>query len=310
MARPLQLSAPQVSANEALFEAARAGDIPRIEMALAQGANINATSRYNVTPLIFAASNGRLEAVKLLVARGANVNAEDSFYRSTAAAMALGNGHIDIAIFLLQNGWEGGADDLALFGVQSDNATLVNTALTSKVTRQGVQAALGAAERMKRAALIPILKTALDALPAEPAAPAFVVDPATLGRYAGTYRAGADGMTMTVSVQEGSLTAQVQGQPAFRLTPSAAGVFRVPEVNATLTFNERAGLVESIQLVQGPATIVLARVTSTSAPVARYGGQACRIHLRACGRYGGQAHRTHCPPQLAFLPGRRRQRQR
>jgi outer membrane protein assembly factor BamB len=80
-------------------------------------------------------------------------------------------------------------------------------------------------------------------------------------------------MTMTVSAQEGSLTAQVPGQPAFRLTPSAAGVFRVPEVNATLTFNERAGLVESIQLVQGPATIVLARVapetaSASPAPVA------------------------------------------
>ena len=228
------------SANEALFEAARAGDIPRIEAALAQGAGINATSRYNVTPLIFAASNGRLEAVKLLVARGANVNAQDSFYRSSAAAMALGNGHVDVAVFLLQNGWESGADYVALFGVQSDNAALVKTALTSKVTHQGLQAALGAAERMKRAALIPILKAALDALPAASAAPAFAVDPATLVRYAGTYRADVGEMTMTVSAQEGSLSAQMQGQPAFRLTPSAAGVFRVPEVNATLTFNERA----------------------------------------------------------------------
>ena len=106
-------------------------------------------------------------------------------------------------VFLLQNGWEGGADFLALFGVQSDNAALVKTALASKVTRQGLQAAFGAAERMKRAALIPILKAALDALPAEPAAPAFVVDPATLGRYAGTYRAGTAGMTMTVSCPGG-----------------------------------------------------------------------------------------------------------
>ena len=252
-------SAIAQSANEALFEAARAGDVRAIEAALAAGANVNATSRYDVTPLIFAASNGRLEAVKLLVAQGANVNAQDSFYRSSAAGMAIGNGHVDVAVFLLQNGWEGGADFLTLFGVQSDNAALVKTALASKVTRQGLQSALGAAERMKRAALIPILKAALDALPAEPAAPAFVVDPATLGRYAGTYRAGTAGMTMTVVVQEGTLTAQVPGQPAFRLTPSAAGVFRVPEVGATLTFTERGGLAESIQLVQGPATIVLAR---------------------------------------------------
>ncbi len=257
------------SANEALFEAARAGDVRAIEAALAAGASVNATSRYDVTPLIFAASNGRLDAVKLLVARGANVNAQDSFYRSSAAGMAIGNGHVDVAVFLLQNGWEGGADSLAIFGVQSDNAALVKTALAGKVTRQGLQSALGAAERMKRAALVPILKAALDALPAEPAAPAFVVDPAMLGRYAGTYRAGTAGMTMTVTVQEGTLTAQVPGQPAFRLTPSAAGVFRVPEVGATLTFTERGGPAESIQLVQGPATIVLARITpeaSASAP--------------------------------------------
>jgi outer membrane protein assembly factor BamB len=259
------------SANEALFEAARAGDIPRIESALAQGAAINATSRYNVTPLIFAASNGRLEAVKLLVARGADVNAQDSFYRSSAAMMALGNGHIDVAVFLAQNGWEGGADQLALFGVQSDNATLVKTALTNKVTYKGVQAALSAAERMKRAALTPILKAALDALPAEPASPSFAVDPATLGRYAGTYRADVGGMILTISAQEGSLNAQMQGQPAFRLTPSAAGVFRVPEVNATLTFNERAGAVESILLEQGPAKIIFGRaapetVSASAAP--------------------------------------------
>ena len=179
------------SANEALFEAARAGDVARIEAALAQGAGINATSRYNVTPLIFAASNGRLEAVKLLVARGANVNAEDSFYRSTAAQMALGNGHIDVALLLFQNGWDG-ANTLMGFGVQSDNVALVKTALTGKVTHQAVLAALAAAERLKRAALIPILKAALDALPAEPAVPAFAVDPATLGRYAGTYRTSAE----------------------------------------------------------------------------------------------------------------------
>ena len=73
-------------ANEALWEAARAGDITRISAALAQGADVNAKARYDVTALIFAASSGRLDAVKLLVARGANVNAEDSFYKATAVA--------------------------------------------------------------------------------------------------------------------------------------------------------------------------------------------------------------------------------
>jgi outer membrane protein assembly factor BamB len=256
------------SANDALFEAARAGDVARIEAALAQGAAVNATARYNVTPLIFAASNGRLDAVKLLVSRGADVNAEDTFYRATAAVMAVTNGHVDVAVFLLQNGWDRGADFLTLFGVQSDNASLVKTALAGKVTRQGVEAALGAAERLKRPALVPILKTAVDALPAEPAVPEFAVDAATLARYGGTYRAGTGGMTMTVNVQDGSLTAQVAGQPSFRLRPAAPGLFRVPEVGATLTFTERGGPAESIQLVQGPATIVLGRITAEAAAAA------------------------------------------
>src|SRR5215510_2362976 len=85
------------AANDALWEAARAGDTAKITAALAQGANVNAKSRYDVTALFFAASSGRLEAVKLLVSRGADVNAQDTFYHATAADMALGNGHADVA---------------------------------------------------------------------------------------------------------------------------------------------------------------------------------------------------------------------
>ena len=85
------------AANESLWEAARAGDTAGITAALGQGADVNAKSRYDVTPLIFAAGNGRLDAVKLLLARGADVNAQDTFYRARAADMAMANGHIDVA---------------------------------------------------------------------------------------------------------------------------------------------------------------------------------------------------------------------
>ena len=111
-------------ANEALWEAARAGDTARITAALAQGADVNAKSRYDVTALIFASSNGRLDAVKLLVSRGADVNAQDSFYRARAAEMALTNGHVDVPLFLLQSGAE--ADGSLAAAVQFNNAALVN----------------------------------------------------------------------------------------------------------------------------------------------------------------------------------------
>ncbi len=254
------------AANESLWEAARAGDLTRITAALAQGADVNAKARYDVTPLIFAAGNGRLDAVKLLLARGADINAQDTFYRARAADMAMANGHADVAIFLVQNGSD--ADSALAAGVQMNQEALVKAALAGKTTRQGLQSAMAMAGTMKRDALQSIIKASLDKLPAEVAAPAFAVSAATLPKYAGTYRDAATGLTMTVTLENGDLMSQVQGQPAVRLVPSAENVFRVVEVNATLTFNERGGLVESIGLVQGPANLTLVRVTPEAAAAA------------------------------------------
>jgi hypothetical protein len=254
------------AANEALWEASRAGDTTRITAALTQGADVNAKSRYDVTPLIFAAGNGRLEAVRLLVSRGANVNAQDTFYRARAADMAMTNGHADVAIFLVQNGSD--PDSALATAVATNHEGLLNAALAGKVTRQGLQSAMGLAGTMKREAMIPIIKGGLDKLPAETAPPAFAVNPGTLPKFAGTYRDNASGLTMTVTLESGTLMSQVQGQPSVRLVPTAENVFRVIEVNATLTFNERGGVVESVGLVQGPANLTLARVTPEAAAAA------------------------------------------
>jgi len=251
------------AANEALWQAARDGDTAGITAALAKGADVNAKSRYDVTALIFAAGSGRLEAVKLLISRGADVNAQDTFYRARAAEMAITNGYVDVALHLLQNGADG--DGLLAMGVQTNNEAIVKAAVSGTVSRQALQNALTLATNMKREAFAPLIKAALDKLPPE-TAPAFSVNPAVLPKYAGNYRDAASGLTMTVTVQNGALMGQVQGQPQVRLVPTAENVFRVVEVNATLTFNERAGLVESIGLVQGPANLTLARVTAEAAP--------------------------------------------
>ena len=254
------------AANELLWEAARAGDVARITAALGKGADVNAKSRYDVTALIFAAGSGRLEAVKLLVARGADVNAQDSFYRARATDMALGNGHQEVGIYLLQNGAI--ADEALSAGVGQNNEPVVKAAVAGRVTRERLQTALRQAETAKRDALVSIIRTALDKLPPEPAASVFAVDAATLPRYAGTYRDAASGLNAAVTVQDGSLMLQMQGQPAVRLVPTGPNVFRVVEVNATLTFNERGGLVESIGLVQGPVTMTWTRATESAAPAA------------------------------------------
>jgi len=252
------------AANEALWQASRDGDTAGITAALAKGADVNAKSRYDVTALFFAAGSGRLEAVKLLIARGADVNAQDTFYRGRAADMAITNGHTDVTLFLLQSG--ANADNVLWSAVQGNVEAVVKAAVAGNVTRQGLNTALKLAGTAKREALVPLIKVALDKLPAD-AAPTFTVNPAVLPKYAGSYRDAASGLTMTVTVQNDALMGQVQGQPQVRLVPTAENVFRVVEVNATLTFNERGGVVESIGLVQGPANLTLARVTA-DAPAA------------------------------------------
>jgi hypothetical protein len=265
-AMTLVLAQGSQAANESLWEAARAGDTARITAALAQGADVNAKSRYDVTPLIFAAGNGRLEAVKLLLARGADVNALDTFYRARAADMAMVNGYTEVAIFLVQNGSD--ADSALAGGVQGNQEALVRAALAGKVTRRGLQSAISMAGVMKREALVPLIKGALDKLPAEAAAPAFAANPATFPKYVGTFRDTATGLTLAVTLENGTLSAQMQGQPAIRLVPSAENVFRIVEVNATLTFNERGGFVESVGLVQGPANLTYVRTTPEAAAAA------------------------------------------
>lgn len=168
-------------ANEALWEAARAGDTTRITAALAQGADVNAKARYDVTALFFAASSGRLDAVRLLVARGANVNAVDSFYKATAVGMAATNGHTAVVLYLVQNG--ASADDVLVFALQANDETLVKAAVAGKITRQGLRQGLTLATTLNRPAFAPIIKEALDKLPAEPPPPVFAVDAARLPQY-------------------------------------------------------------------------------------------------------------------------------
>ena len=89
--------------------------------------------------------------------------------------------------------------------------------------------------------------------------------------------------------------------------PTAENVFRVVEVNATLTFNERSGLVESIGLVQGPANLTLARVTPEAAAAAAAAPAAATAPPSAAAADGASGHGSS---QLAGLSWRRRRRQR
>jgi outer membrane protein assembly factor BamB len=210
--------------------------------------------------------NGRVDAVTLLIARGADINAVDTFYRARALDMAVTNGFADVGVVLLQSGARGG-DAALMAGVQLNHQALVEAALRADVTRATVQAALGAATQQKREQLLPMIETALAALPAEAAAPAFAVDPATLPRFAGTYGDANAAFRIAVRIENGSLVAQADGQPAFPLVATAANAFRanIPAASIAITFNGTGAQAESLTLVQGQANITLARAAATPA---------------------------------------------
>jgi outer membrane protein assembly factor BamB len=262
----LLLQTTGAPANESLWEAARAGDVARITAALDRGADVNAKSRYDVTPLTFAAGSGHLAAVKLLVERGADVNALDSFYRARAADMALSNGHSDVAIFLLQKGSKSG-DSALISGAQSGNIELVKAALATGPNRQTLQTAIAVAEGGGRTAITPVIRAALDALPPEPVIPAFPLDPATLPRFAGTYRDAASGVAITFGIQNGALMATAPGQPTLTLVPTSERAFRATtNANLTFSFGERGGVMESVTLGTNSLTLLRAAATPPASP--------------------------------------------
>ena len=157
------------------------------------------------------------------------------------------------------------ADGLLAMGVQQNQEALVKAAVAGKVTRQGLQTALDARREHE----------ARGARSAHQGGARQAAARARAGVHASTLRCSRSTraptatrpavLPPTVSVQNDALMLQMQGGPLVRLVPTAENVFRVVEVNATLTFNERGGLVESIGLVQGPANLTLARVTANAA---------------------------------------------
>lgn len=103
----LSLAVPVWSADEKadqLLAATRKGDLPTVKRLLDEGANVNARTRYDSTPLFFACDRGHIEIVRLLIERGANLNVKDNFYNATALGWAMSKKHEGIVELLVEKG--------------------------------------------------------------------------------------------------------------------------------------------------------------------------------------------------------------
>jgi ankyrin repeat protein len=89
-----------------LIKAAKDGDLPAIQTALAGGDDINGRDKSGATALMWAANGGHAEVVKLLLEKGADVNVKRIGDGITALAVAAQNGHTELVNLLLEKGAE------------------------------------------------------------------------------------------------------------------------------------------------------------------------------------------------------------
>ncbi len=77
-----------------LHEAAKEGDLPKVNSLIEGGADVNVRTGNGATPLHFAADRGHIDVVELLISKGANVNA-NNFWETPMAWAGMVTLHTD-----------------------------------------------------------------------------------------------------------------------------------------------------------------------------------------------------------------------
>ena len=99
----VSIMSSQRDLDEALRKAAAGGRLEEIRSLLDRGANINAVTTYNRTPLHYASINGHHQCIELLLDRGANINAVKAD-KWTPLHFASINGHHQCIELLIDRG--------------------------------------------------------------------------------------------------------------------------------------------------------------------------------------------------------------
>lgn len=68
--------------NTVLHTACSEGDLKKIQLLIAEGANVNAVNKSLQTPLHYACQRNNVEVVKYLLKSGANIGCEDKYNRT------------------------------------------------------------------------------------------------------------------------------------------------------------------------------------------------------------------------------------
>jgi hypothetical protein len=246
----------QQSLDEDLLAAARKGELARVKELLAKGANIEAKTRYGITPLFYAAWSGHADVVRYLASQGAQVDVSDTFYKMPALAAAVDKGHTEVVKALVEAGVKNPSAALGM-AASKGNRELVEYLLARGGATPGQLAeAWEAAERGKHSEIIVMLKQAGAAPPKKPD---FQVDAATLAAYAGTYRGEPIG-ELNFTVKDGKLFGGPPGQ-AMEFGAFDNENFALLQMQQVrIRFVTEGGKTTGAVLTQGQITVNLKRV--------------------------------------------------
>jgi ankyrin repeat protein len=242
--------------DEELLAAARRGELARVKELLAKGANIEAKTRYGITPLFYAAWGGHADVVRYLASQGAQVDVSDTFYKMPAYMAALDKGRTEAVKALIEAGLKNPASGLGMAASRGNKEIVEMLLAKGGATAEQLSNALQGAERGKHTEIVEMLKKAGAAPPKKPD---FEVDAATLASYAGTYRGEPIG-DLTIALKDGKLVLNTQGQQmemgAF--DKENFTLIQVPQVK--IRFVAESGKVTGAVLTQGQMTVNLKRV--------------------------------------------------
>jgi outer membrane protein assembly factor BamB len=263
--------------GEALREAARAGDLARIEALLAAGAPVDAPARYGQTPLYYAAEKGHLAAAKRLVEAGANVNVRDGFFGASALEIALQSGHVELARYLLTHGAEDASSALAT-AIERDDPELAQAALATGLIEP---LDLAAARREVEGGAGPKLRELLAAATVKPRPRSpYKAAPERLSALAGRYRENS-GREVTVAVRGEGLGLTFPGEAEMLLASVAKDRFDSADGNLSMVFGGRGGLVEWARVNRGGELSFFGVVTADPTPLRTAAKDGAEVKMEA-----------------------------
>jgi len=246
----------QSALDEDLLAAARKGDLAQVQALLGKGAKLEAVSRYNQTPLFFAARNGHEDVVRFLLEKGANPKVSDSFYKMSLVAAAADKGNTGVVRMLLDAGAGDEGPVLAMAAGRGQMQMAEMVLARGKLKPEDLSSALQAAQQRKQSEMIALLEKAGAKPPPKPEAQ---VGEEILRRYEGTFRGEPVG-ELKFEVKAGKLFLGSQGQSlelgAFDETNF--GLLANPAVKFRIIVE--AGKATGVTLLQGSQELPLKRV--------------------------------------------------